>query len=256
MRSVHSNRQAGIVTTIGFVQAFCPCLLFGVGIIFNLVFCYSVWDSQTRRGCYPFWVRVLAIISEELRNSEKRSRTKQEHQVNKAVFYEWISRTCLIPKLPCFGFPAHHRPTDLLLLKSVKLGSIHLSFTWLIVVAVLVGQLRPFLILKWCVLLATTGFILMGLGAWHQTMIEFIRTTMTIVLMVPGYRNLIRRNTGSLWTPNPEYRRVRQRDWDNPCANGRNDWKAVTDSSGEIVLVAHSLAALPSRIGQVSTNGA
>jgi hypothetical protein len=68
---------------------------------------------------------------------------------------------------------------------------------------------------------------------------------MTItVLMVPGYRNSDPQHWQSLWErSNPEYRRVRQRDWDNPV---RYEWvemldKAVTDSSGEIVLVAHSL---------------
>jgi threonine/homoserine/homoserine lactone efflux protein len=79
----------------------------------------------------------------------------------------------LNPKVALFYLaflPQFIQPTDSLLLKSVKLGSIHLSFTftWLIVVAVLVGQLRPFLthpqVMR--VLLATTGFILMGLGAW------------------------------------------------------------------------------------------
>lgn len=67
------------------------------------------------------------------------------------------------------------------------------------------------------------------------------------VLMLPGYQNSGPGHWQSLWqAAHPEYRRVEQRDWDNPS---RPEWVealdgAVREAGGPVVLAAHSLGVM------------
>ena len=67
------------------------------------------------------------------------------------------------------------------------------------------------------------------------------------VLVLPGYGNSGPAHWQSLWQArHPEYRRVEQRDWENPL---RADWVGALDASvraagGPVVLAAHSLGCL------------
>ena len=67
------------------------------------------------------------------------------------------------------------------------------------------------------------------------------------VLMLPGYQNSGPAHWQSLWqAAHPDYRRVEQRDWDNPS---RPEWvdaldAAVRAAGGPVVLAAHSLGVM------------
>jgi predicted alpha/beta hydrolase family esterase len=69
----------------------------------------------------------------------------------------------------------------------------------------------------------------------------------TSVLMVPGYTNSGPQHWQSLWEyAHPEYKRVNQRDWDQPQLT---EWvetldRAISEAPGRIVLVAHSLGCM------------
>lgn len=181
MRSVlASDRQAGIVTTIGIctgllVHAFLSAL----GLSLILVRSATAFEIfKLVGGCYLIFLGFQSAWQAFQKNSSIEEKEAEQslsidNKSTKQFFMSGFLTNLLNPKVALFYLaflPQFIHPTDSLLLKSVKLGSIHLSFTfmWLIVVAVLVGQLRQFLthpkVMR--VLLATTGFIFMGLGAW------------------------------------------------------------------------------------------
>lgn len=181
MRSVlASNRQAGIVTTIGICAGLLVHAFFSaLGLSLILVRSATVFEIfKLVGGCYLIFLGFQSAWEAFQKNSsieEKEAEPSDsiDNKSTKQFFMSGFLTNLLNPKVALFYLaflPQFIRPTDSLLLKSVKLGSIHLSFTfiWLIVVAVLVGQLRQFLthpkVMR--VLLATTGFILMGLGGW------------------------------------------------------------------------------------------
>lgn len=66
-------------------------------------------------------------------------------------------------------------------------------------------------------------------------------------LVLPGYGDSGSRHWQTLWEKrDPEFRRVKQRDWDNP---DRAEWtgvlaRTIADYPGDITLVAHSLSCL------------
>lgn len=181
MRSVlASNRQAGIVTTIGICAGLLVHAFFSaLGLSLILVRSATVFEIfKLVGGCYLIFLGFQSAWEAFQKNSsieEKEAEPSDsiDNKSTKQFFMSGFLTNLLNPKVALFYLaflPQFIRPTDSLLLKSVKLGSIHLSFTfmWLIVVALLVGQLRQFLthpkVMR--VLLATTGFILMGLGGW------------------------------------------------------------------------------------------
>jgi threonine/homoserine/homoserine lactone efflux protein len=181
MRSVlASNRQAGIVTTIGICAGLLVhALLSALGLSLILVRSATAFEIfKLVGGCYLIFLGLQSAWQAFQKNSsieEKEAEPSQSigNKSTKQFFMSGLLTNLLNPKVALFYLaflPQFIRPTDSLLLKSVKLSSIHLSFTfmWLIVVAVLVAQLRPFLthpqVMR--VLLGTTGCILMGLGAW------------------------------------------------------------------------------------------
>jgi threonine/homoserine/homoserine lactone efflux protein len=181
MRSVlASNRQAGIVTTIGICTGLLVHAFFSaLGLSLILVRSATAFEIvKLVGGCYLIFLGSQSAWQAFQKNSSIEAKEAEPsksigNKSTKQFFMSGLLTNLLNPKVALFYLaflPQFIRPTDSLLLKSVKLGSIHLSFTfmWLIVVAVLVGQLRQFLthpqVMR--VLLATTGFILMGLGAW------------------------------------------------------------------------------------------
>jgi len=66
-------------------------------------------------------------------------------------------------------------------------------------------------------------------------------------LVLPGYGDSGPRHWQTLWEKrDPEFKRVKQRDWDHP---DRAEWvgalgRTIADHPGDLVLVAHSLACL------------
>jgi predicted alpha/beta hydrolase family esterase len=69
----------------------------------------------------------------------------------------------------------------------------------------------------------------------------------TDVLILPGFGNSGAQHWQSLWElSNPDFKRVQQRDWDNPVCD---EWVsalgvAAKDAGSNVVLVAHSLGCL------------
>jgi uncharacterized protein len=66
-------------------------------------------------------------------------------------------------------------------------------------------------------------------------------------LVLPGYNGSGPQHWQTLWeAAHPGFRRVQQRDWDNPV---QREWsetleRAIAEAAGQVVLVAHSLACL------------
>lgn len=67
------------------------------------------------------------------------------------------------------------------------------------------------------------------------------------VLIAPGFGNSGEGHWQSLWeVSNPSFKRVQQRDWENPVCE---EWvdaleKAIEEAGSEVIIVAHSLACL------------
>ncbi|MBW4685544.1 MAG: LysE family translocator [Komarekiella atlantica HA4396-MV6] len=180
MRSVlSSNRQAGIVTTIGICAGLLVHASFSaLGLSLILVRSTAAFEIVKLIGGYYLIFLGLQSIWQSFqknsptKDSEVKVSKRIGNKLTKQFFMSGFLTNLLNPKVALFYLaflPQFIRPTDSLLLKSIALGSIHMffSFAWLIVVAMLVGQLRRLLTNPQVkrVLLATTGFILMGLGA-------------------------------------------------------------------------------------------
>lgn len=180
MRSVlASDRQAGFVTTIGIcVGLLVHACLSALGLSLILVSSPRAFEIfKLIGGGYLIFLGLQSIWQAFQKSSSEKDQVQlSTSPSNKSIgqfFLKGFLTNLLNPKVVLFYLaflPQFIQPTEPLLLKSVKLCSIHLSFTfiWLVIVSALVEQVKKFLTHPQVTrgLLAATGSIFIGLGAW------------------------------------------------------------------------------------------